>query len=300
MLIHAYTFVAHDGAHHSGEGPWWTLWNLRIEMIACLTLLTWAYWLGVRRLWASAGRGRGVSVRQTWAFYAGIGALVLALVSPIDIIAEELNAVHMVQHMLLIMVAAPLLVIGSTLTVLLWSLPATARNRFGAWTHPLRQWRLQGYMLWQPILTWTLFALVLWMLHLPKLYSAALQDRFLHDLQHIAFLAVACVFWRVLLDPISRQRLSPGIGVLYLFTTTLHASALGVFMAFSPRLWYDDYAETTAAWGISALEDQQLAGYIMWMPACLLYAVAAAVIFGLWLRSDWPEEPRRVRDVTDR
>lgn len=292
-----HTLAHSDAAHHHHEwgGEWWALWNLRIEILAALALLTWLYVYGTRRLWAGDHSGRGISRKQVWSFLCGVGVLVLALVSPIDVIAEELNSVHMVQHMLLIMVAAPLLVFASTLTGLLWSLPAAGRRFFGRSTHVLRRWRVQGYILWQPILMWSLFALILWMLHLPKLYSAALQNRLLHDLQHIAFLVAACLFWRVLLDPVSRPRaprLNPGLGVLYLFTTTLHASALGVFMAFSPQLWYEDYASSTTTWGVDPLVDQQLAGYIMWMPACLLYAIIAAITFGIWLQNPRPHAAR--------
>ncbi len=287
LLIHAQLH------HHSQAGEWWSLWNLRPEVLAALVLLLSLYMLGTQQLWRNAGRGHGISVRQTWSFAAGISALVLALVSPIDVIAEDLNSVHMIQHMLLIMVAAPLLVFGSTVTAALWALPLNMRRRFGEATLRLRRWRIQGYLLWQPLLMWALFALVLWMLHLPKLYSAALQNRMLHDLQHVAFLVAACLFWRVLLDPINRLRLNAGLAVIYLFTTTLHASALGVFMAFSPRLWYDDYAGTTVMWGVDPIFDQQLAGYIMWMPACLLYAIAAAIVFGIWLTE--PQRPRTAR-----
>lgn len=282
--------IAHDGAHHRADGPWWTLWNLRPTVLIVLGSLAGLYILGVRRVWRRAGTGRGLPRRRVWIFLAGIATLAIALISPIDTIAEQLNAVHMVQHMLLIMAAAPLLILGSAGQALFWAMPARLRAASARAYRLARTTGARRYILWQPILTWAAFALVLWLLHIPKLYEAALHDRFLHDLQHIAFLASACLFWRVVLDPISSLRLNPALGVLYLFTTTLQAGALGVFMAFSPNLWYSKYAATTPAWGIAPIEDQQLAGYIMWMPACLIYALAAALIFGLWLRE--PEADR--------
>ena len=124
------------------------------------------------------------------------------------------------------------------------------------------------------------------MWHVPVLYEAALHSELVHDLQHLMFFVVACLFWRVLVDPLSRLRLSPGLGVVYLFATSLHATFLGVFMALAPTPWYGFYESTTAAWNLTALEDQQVAGLIMWMPMCMIYAFAAAIIMGLWLRDD--------------
>jgi hypothetical protein len=93
----------------------------------------------------------------------------------------------------------------------------------------------------------------------------------------------SCVYWRVCLDPLGSRRISPPAAVPYLFTTSLHASALGIFLALSPEAWYADYASRTGSWGLTPLEDQQLAGLIMWMPACLIYPAAAAALFGTWL-----------------
>jgi cytochrome c oxidase assembly factor CtaG len=98
------------------------------------------------------------------------------------------------------------------------------------------------------------------------------------------FFVTSCLFWRVLLDPLSRLRMNQGAGVIYLFLTSLHATILGVFMALSPRVWYSDYVPRTGRWNLTPLEDQQLAGLIMWMPACMIYAAVAAVIFALWVR----------------
>jgi cytochrome c oxidase assembly factor CtaG len=204
---------------------------------------------------------------------------------------------HMIQHMLLMMVGAPLVVLGGSAAATLWSLPAAWRRRGAVWLGRMQGWRVPRYLLWQPLLTFALFGLALWVWHVPALYEAALYDDLVHDLQHLMFFVVACLFWRVLVDPLSRLRLSPGLGVLYLFATSMHATFLGVFMALSPSPWYGFYETTTAAWSLSALEDQQVAGLIMWMPMCMIYALAAAVIFGLWLREDTPPVTRAPQRV---
>jgi putative membrane protein len=271
--------------------PWWLRWSWPPLVLSNLALVSLLYIRGLRSLWRHAGTGRGVAFRQAGAFAAGILSLFIALVSPMDVLADELSSMHMVQHMMLMNVAAPLLVLGSPGLVLLWGLPAGWRNVAGRWLRlgqgPVSRW----YLLWQPILMWSFYGFALWVWHLPVLYQAALRNELLHDFQHFTFLITACFFWRVLLDPISRLRLSRGMGVIYLFTTSLHATVLGVFMALAPRVWYADYEGRTIFWNLTALEDQQLAGLIMWMPACMIYAVVAAVTFAFWLQA-----PRELQD----
>jgi putative membrane protein len=273
---------AHSADWHDGH-PWYLRWSFNPLVLASLTLLTAAYFIGLARLWRQTHPGHAVSIPQAAAFALGILFLILALVSPIDPIAEELGYVHMIQHMILMMIAAPLLVLGGAGIVFLWAMPRPWRQSLAHLQNRIQLWRPARYLLWQPLVLWTIFAITLWVWHLPALYEAALRSRPIHDLQHLAFVITACLFWRVLFDPVSRLRLSLGTGVLYLFTTSLHATALGVFMALSPVVWYAEYEKTTPMYNLTPLEDQQLAGLIMWMPACTLYALIAAIIFGLWL-----------------
>ena len=271
--------LAHGGESHG----LWGRWNLDVLTIASLAGLTIVYGAGLARLWRSAGVGRGISRRQPVAFAAAIASLVVALISPLDAASDELQSAHMIQHMLIMMVAAPLFVVGAPALAMLWALPRTWRRDVGRSLGWLGIWRPPWYLLWQPVLLCVLFAVALWVWHLPALYQAALRSRAVHEVQHISFFVVSCLFWRVLFDPLSRLRMNVGAGVLYLFLTSLHATFLGVFMALSPRVWYDDYVPRTAVWKFTPLEDQQLAGLIMWMPACMLYALVAAVMFAVWV-----------------
>jgi putative membrane protein len=283
--------LAHGGGDN--DAPILLQWTWHTGIIFSLAGISAAYAVGLRRLWRSAGVGRGVQQRHAWSFAASILTLIAALLSPVDPLSDELSWMHMVQHMLLMMVAAPLFVLGAPATVMLWALPLRHRRRVGGWLRMLDGLKIRGYLLWQPLLLWTLFAATLWVWHLPWMYEAALRNDSFHDVQHLAFFGVSCLFWRVLLDPLSRLRLNPALGVLYLFTSSLQATVLGIFMAIAPTVWYPWYGERTEAWGLSAIEDQQLAGFIMWMPACLIYAVAAAAIFGLWLARHRPEDAIR-------
>jgi putative membrane protein len=281
--------AAHVSEWREGD-PWWTAWNWDPVILFNLGLLTWLYYRGLFRLWQRAGAGRVVARWQVTAFNGSLLAMVAALISPLDVLGEQLSWVHMVQHMVLMMVAAPLFVLAAPALVCIWGMSGPWRRVLGRWRRRLGTWNPSRYLLWQPFVLWVAYAVTLWIWHWPALYHAALRHTLVHDVQHLMFFIASCFFWRVLLDPLARQRLNRGLGVLYLFTTSLHASALGVFMALSPRVWYADYETRTPAWNLTPLEDQQLAGLIMWMPACTIYAAIAVALFVLWLHDLEKEE----------
>jgi putative membrane protein len=273
--------LADIGTRYLPGDPWWAGWNIDPVPLLGLALLVWLYSQGVARVWR-AGAGRGVAGWQVWCFGGGAVALGAALISPLDALAGQLASAHMVQHMVLMNLAAPLLVLSSPAVVVLNGLPPAYRRPLG-WLWQRFDPTAPSAVLRNPAATWGLYAAVLWGWHLPPLYEAALRDPVVHDIQHLTFFAAAFVFWRIVLDPIGWRRTGPGIGLVYLFTTTLHATVLGVFMALAPTPWYSVYEGLTDPWGLTVLEDQQLAGLIMWMPACLAYAVAAAGVLGVWL-----------------
>jgi putative membrane protein len=277
---------------HGGwaERAGWSDWNTNPALLLNLILAAWLYGRGIAALWRRAGRGRVVEVWRAMAFGVGMAVLAAALVSPLDALSGQLAWVHMIQHMLLMNAAAPLIVIGAPVFVWTWGLLPPDRQTFGAARRTLSAWRWPWYFLWQPAAVWVLYALTLWIWHAPALYQAALRNPLLHDFQHVTFFLASCLFWRVLLDPLSRFRVGEGVGAIFLFTTSLHAMMLGVFMALAPAAWYPEYEWPARLWGLTALEDQQRAGLIMWMPACMAYAVAAAALFAVWVgrRSDEP------------
>lgn len=261
---------------------WWLAWHTDPLVLLSLGVLAWLYSRGLARLWAKVGAGNKVRRWQAACCFGSLALVFIALLSPLDALSEELSSAHMVQHMLLIGAAAPLFILGTPSFVLAWELPLQNQE----WGSSLKTFAFRLVnepLLRQPLVAWGLFAGTLWAWHHPVLYQAALRDPLLHDAQHLSFFIVSCVFWRVCLDPLGSRRLSPPAALPYLFTTSLHASALGIFLALSPRAWYADYASRTESWGLTPLEDQQLAGLIMWMPACLVYPGVAAALFGTWL-----------------
>jgi putative membrane protein len=268
----------------------WSAFTLSPMVIVGLLLAVCVYARGVRTLWHAAGRGRGITAWRVAAYYVGLILAAVALLSPIDALGEALFSGHMVQHMLLVVAAAPCLTLGDPLTATLWALPLRARRSLGlAWRRarlPRALWR----QLRRPVVLWVLHVGALWLWHLPTFYDAALRDGAVHVLEHATFLLTALLFWLPLADPHPRRRLGAGVATLYLFTAALQCTLLGALITFAPRPWYFGHLGTTAAWGLSPLEDQQLAGLIMWIPAGLSYLIALvpSVLPALRAPSQWP------------
>jgi cytochrome c oxidase assembly factor CtaG len=202
---------------------------------------------------------------------------VIALVSPIHEMGEALFSAHMAQHEILMAVAAPLLAVSRPGVRLLRGIPLPARKALVRWTRP--QWiRKPWHAFSDPVSAWFLHAAALWGWHAPPLFQATLRSDWIHAAQHISFLGSALLFWSALF----RGRAAIGAGIVYVFSTAVHSGILGALLTFAPKPWYPAYASTTAAWGLTPLEDQQLGGLIMWVPAGVLYTVA-----GLWMLAEW-------------
>lgn len=278
----------------------WGAWNGDPLLLLGLLAVTGLYALGVYRLWYRAGIGNGVRRWQVAAFGGGLGALVVALVSPLEGVAGALFSAHMVQHLILILGAAPLLVLGAPLYVCLWGLPMRWRTTLAERWHGAERVRTLWHGLTHPLFVWGLYAATMWGWHAPPLFSAALHNDLVHEVEHLSFLFAAMGFCWILLRPMGRRRLSRGMGILYLFTTSAHGSLLGVLIAFAPRPWYAHYVDTAPAWGLTPLQDQQLAGLIMWIPVGMAYAGLAAVLFVLWIKDVELETRRSERRSTAR
>jgi putative membrane protein len=270
------------GSHLLTPEDFWGGWSLEPAVIACLAITGWLYVRGARALWRSAGAGKGVTGWEAAAFAAGWTALFLALLSPLHRLGNVLFSAHMAQHELLMVVAAPLLVLGRPLLPFIWALPMSWRRAAGSWV-AVPSIRRVWEFLTLPIAAWTLHAVTIWLWHAPTLFQATLKSDLIHTLQHVSFLGTGLLFWWALLRG-HHGRLGRPAAILYLFTTSVHTTVLGALLTFSSRVWYPMYASTTATWGITPLEDQQLAGLIMWVPAGLAYLVGALAIGASWLK----------------
>lgn len=240
-------------------------WHWRPAVILIIVVLASTYGSGWWRL-----RGAGFTrLARRWRlglYLLGLAALALALLSPIAHLAEVLLSAHMVQHLLLTMVAAPLLLLGNPLPVGLWGLPRKARRAVGR-LFTRRAWFRR--VLWAATLmpvAWLLFVGDLWLWHLPAAYQAALTHPLVHDLEHVAFFVTALLFWWPVVEPAPRlhERIPRGFAVLYLVAATGQNTLLSAVIALPERILYPYYATASSPFDLSPLDDQALAGGIMW------------------------------------
>jgi putative membrane protein len=250
-------------------------------LASSLALVAGLYAAGVVKLWRTAGYGRGVRRFEAVAFAAGWLSLVIALSPPLDDWSEQWLAAHMVQHELLMVVAAPLMAVGAPLIGILWGMPTKVRH-----TLVTAVQRTPMPVVWRaitmPAAAFLLYGLALWIWHLPALYDTALEHEGIHVVQHLCFFGTAALFWWGIVH--GRQgRLGYGAGVVYLFVTAVHGGALGALLTVSPRVWYAPYLALHPT-AFTALEDQQLAGLLMWIPAGLAFVAGALFLLAAWLR----------------
>ena len=255
-------------------------WTFEPWEIGSLVFSAGLYAAGLLRLWMRAGIGRGVRLAQATAFFLGLLAIVVALVSPLDALSESLFSAHMIEHELLMIVAAPLLVLGRPLAVWVCAIPESWRREIGGFFHR-PAWRGPWLVFTGAWCAWVLHALALWLWHVPAFFEAALENDAVHAFQHICFLGTALVFWWSVLGGAARR--ARGIALLSIFTTMVHTSILGALLTLSNTVWYRSYAVSSPTWGLTGLEDQQLGGIIMWVPASLVYVVCGLLLSYRWL-----------------
>ena len=279
---------AHDGKPHNFTDLIYT-WGLDPLVVAGLALSGCLYVRGVRRLWRAAERGRGIRRWEASAYAGGWFALFVALVSPLHPMGEVLFSAHMTQHEVLMLVAAPLVVLGRPVVAFLWALPVSWARRVGGWGRVSwfqRAWRA----LTNPLAAWAIHAVALWAWHVPAFFEATLRSDLVHTFQHVCFLGSALLFWWALVHG-PQGLMGYGAAVLYLFTTSVHSGVLGALITFTGTVLFPSYSKTTESWGLTAIEDQQLGGLIMWVPAAAVYIVAGLALCAGWMR----ESERRVQ-----
>ena len=262
------------GAHTTpAQAISWGTWTVSWPVIITLILISLYYLTGWKRV-LRLNPNNTFKEWQLLFFILGILTLVFSLLSPIDVLSDYLASVHMIQHTLLLMVAAPFFALASPGFYSFRQLP----RYFKRGVQPFQKF---WFRLTRPIpikrmfVAWVFYAFILWIWHVPVMYEAALQNSLIHDLQHLAFFISAYFFWRVIIDPFRQPKKNEGIAILYTFVASLHAMILGVLMTLAPNNWYPSYEETAPLFGFTALEDQQLAGLIMWMPAGVSYVLVA-------------------------
>jgi cytochrome c oxidase assembly factor CtaG len=270
-------------------------WDWRLDVLVVLalagTLYTMGWWrLGQRKTAQTISpkevtrRSRRWSLASRWrpaSYWLGLSIVLLSLMSPIDVLAAQLFSMHMVQHLLLIMVAPPLLLLANPLPFLLWGMPDRVRRTTGRVMGQLMggdaKFRSQLRAVTTPGMTWMFWTITVIGWHDPGAYNAALRSQFVHDIEHLSFFLAGMLFWWHVTGAGPRIHKQPGLVGRILFVISIIPPNMvsGIVLAFASEPFYG-YAGGFL--GVSAIADQQLGGVIMWIPGSMMYIVAALLL----------------------
>jgi putative membrane protein len=266
-------------------------WAWRPEIILTLGLAAVVHLLGRWRL-RRRGSAQITSPWRSVAYLAGLVVLGIALMSPIDVLSGQFFFMHMVQHLLLVMVAAPLLLLANPMPIMLWGLPKGLRLEVGRWLRPAATFRRAARSLTAPGLVWLYFVAVLIGWHEPQAYNLALESELVHDLEHLTFFGTAVLFWWHVIGsaPYIHRRRGQGLRAGYALSVVPPNAITGVAIAFASAPLYVYYTTVPRLGTMTVMEDQMLAGVIMWIPGSMMYIIAALILIARMVRSGETEQ----------
>ncbi len=269
------------------------------EWLLIALLLTSGAWfaIGYARVYRASHTGRSRLRHQGIMFAAGWAVIAGSLVSPLHALGGVSFTAHMIEHELLMLLAAPLMAWSRPIGILLWAFPATTRQRLAGIAHGRRYERVWSAIS-SPMSASVIQAAMLWLWHAPALFNAALVSEGWHVAQHVCLFASALLFWWAM-SRASALDQRHGVAAFWLFFTSLHSGLLGALMSFSGSPWYPKYAALAlaGAGGLTPLEDQQLAGLIMWIPGGAFHAIVALVYLNRWFQNPWHQTRAQERSA---
>ena len=273
----------HVGA---GSGSLWGSWSIDSFALIAIPLAALLYARGLQSL---GSRKRFHATWRPWAFYGGLLTAAVALLSPLDHLGDELFYAHMTQHFLLMMVAAPLVLLGAPMIPLLRGIPRPVRRGLIIPVAKSPPVRTLLRVLTQPLVTWPLFVGMLFFWHVPAFFEAALENPVVHGVEHLSFGVAGYLFWWNVVDPHPlRPNLSYLARIPYIFLTVVPSFVLGAFLTFSTDAWFAPYEATAPLHGLTALEDQQIGGVLMWVPGSFI--IGTALMIDLYLTARREQE----------
>ena len=291
-------------------------WDLRLDVILVLGVAAMLYVLGWRRLRtrvqahpdrAEATVQAGVTGEQTsrnrpllarWrliAYLSGLVIIAIALMSPIDVLGSQLFYMHMIQHLLVMMVAVPLMMIANPFPVLVWGLPPRGRRTVGGALNQESTFRRVVAKATSPGIVWLLFVTVYVGWHDQRMYDWALRNNLVHDIQHLSFFAVSMLVWWHITGAAPRfhRKLSTGQRLIYTISLVPISMFLGIAITFASQPIFQHYASIPRLYGLSVMQDQKVAGLIMWIPGGMMHLLAGVILISqiIQVEANKPVDP---------
>lgn len=272
-------------------------WDPRIDVIFVLGVLAVLYVTGWLRMRApQRGRLRVTRAANGWrlgAYLVGLALLGIALMSPLDVLGEQLFFVHMLQHMLLTMYVPPLLLLANPLPFVMWGLPAALRRSLGGVLVPQGFARRVLLVVTPPAVLWLIYACTILLWHDPYAYSLAQGDSLVHDLEHITFFVASILFWWHITGagPRIHRPMARWKKILFLLGAVPANMLTGITIAFATTPLYAHYEAMPRLFNISVLGDQQLGGTIMWIQGSEMYIIATLILFSRMLGREARKQP---------
>ena len=278
-------------------------WSFEPTIVIGVLVAGGLYARGWRRLRRRGQGGKFLKPWRAWCYAGGLATVVIALMSPIATFDSVFFFMHMTEHVLLIMIAAPLIWLGAPMVPTLWGFNRTARIRIGKIFHESHPVHRFFTYLTQPGVALAIYVLVLFGWHFPPLYDAAQGSTLIHELEHAMFMGAALIYWWPVIHPSgARRRLGYGAGILYIFPAKIAGFVLGAGLTLSAEPYYQTFLDSPSIWGLDPLGDQQLGGLIMWVVGGLLYIIPLLALVIMMMREDegdlWiPESVRTGRSA---
>jgi cytochrome c oxidase assembly factor CtaG len=268
-----------------------TSWDWRLDVITVLLTFGTLYTIGWQRL-----RRKQAKLATNWriaAYYAGLLSLVIALMSGIDTFQTQLFFIHMTQHIVLVMIAPPLLLIANPMPFLLWAIPRQERQLIAGFLTQKSRFRRMFVKLTAPGLVWLFYAINLWLWHDPNPYNEAIVNDTLHDIEHLTFFLTGMALWWHITNaaPYFHGRRTYAMRIALVIATYFQNLLIGVGITMSGTLIYTYYAGVPRVWGIDPIRDQTIGGLIMWIPGGMMYLMALLGLIALAVQ----ESERRAR-----
>lgn len=274
-----------------------TTWEFRLEILIPQVILAVLYLIGWFRL-----RRKQANIVNNWrlaSYVAGHVFFGIALYSGIDLYQTFLFFIHMIQHLLLVMIVPPLIFLSAPMPIGFWGLPRVARIQIGKIFGRRSVFRKGLIQLSSPGLIWLVFTISLWLWHDPSAYDAAIENQFLHDLEHISFFVAGMLLWWHITGAAPRihKSRSYGMRLVIVGLTYFQNITLGMGLSLWGELVYEHYANVPRFWNLAAKDDQTIGGLIMWLPGGMMYLIAIIVLVAKMIEQS--EKKARIRKPID-